>query len=231
MALKYSGNSNVTWNLQLAPSTANPIDNRTVVATLQDLTTLKTWGTSNGTVVYKGLQVFCEENNTTYIYIGEDNAPSSVVKKDNWSTLGGNYTITKTTSTDETVATAYELQLNGEKIGDSIEIPKDSSLRGAEITTTNADGEAGNFLKLTYGFENGTQKDLYVNFNTFVAESNIGDGLEWNNNKIQVKLPSSAEDRTIDIDENGYLQLSTSITESILTAKETSDTVDYDDVF
>lgn len=231
MALKYSSNTNVAWNLQLAPSTAIPIDNRTVVATLNDLTKLETWGTADGTVVYKGLQVFCEGNNTTYVYTGEDNKAASVVKVNNWATLGGNYTIVKKTSSDESIATTYELQLNNEKIGDSIDIPKDSSLRGAEVTTTNAEGETGNFLKLTYGFEDGSQKDLYVNFNTFVAESNIGDGLEWSDNKIQVKLPKNTEDCTIYVDDNGYLQLFPSIAEAILTAKETSDTTEYDDVF
>lgn len=85
MALKYSSNTNVAWNLQLAPSTANPIDNRTVVATLDDLIKLETWGTANGTVVYKGLQVFCEGNNTTYVYTGEDNKATSVVKQGNWT--------------------------------------------------------------------------------------------------------------------------------------------------
>ena len=72
MALKYSSNkANTTWQASFHPAQNLPLDDRTVVEKKEDLTNVTTWGSSAATKVYKGLQVFCEEDNNTYIFIGD----------------------------------------------------------------------------------------------------------------------------------------------------------------
>ena len=86
MSLKYNDKSNQAWDVAFHPKQNKPLDARSVVATKIDLTAQDTWGNTNAIKAYKGLQVFCEEDNTTYVFIGSN--PKDVTAFANWKKVG-----------------------------------------------------------------------------------------------------------------------------------------------
>lgn len=86
MSLKYDDKSNQAWDVAFHPKQNKPLDARSVVATKNDLITQDTWGNTNAIKAYKGLQVFCEEDNTTYVFIGSN--PIDVINSANWKKVG-----------------------------------------------------------------------------------------------------------------------------------------------
>ena len=86
MSLKYNDKSNQAWDVAFHPKQNKPLDARSVVATKEDLITQDTWGNTNAIKAYKGLQVFCEEDNTTYVFIGSN--PIDVTNSANWKKVG-----------------------------------------------------------------------------------------------------------------------------------------------
>ena len=87
MALKYSSNkANSTWQASFHPVQNVPLDDRTVVEKKTDLTDINTWGSNVATKVYKGLQVFCEEDNKTYVFTG--NSISDISNNKCWGKVG-----------------------------------------------------------------------------------------------------------------------------------------------
>lgn len=62
-------------------------------------------------------------------------------------------------------------------VGVPINIYKDSSLKNVELVDEDDKGTTGNFLKLTYILEDGTEKVLYFDVSKLLVESEFGDGL------------------------------------------------------
>lgn len=62
-------------------------------------------------------------------------------------------------------------------VGVPINIYKDSSLKNVELVDQDDKGNTGNFLKLTYLIEDGTEKVVYCDVSKLLAESEFGDGL------------------------------------------------------
>lgn len=116
----------------------------------------------------------------------------------------GSITIAKVTSDDATIAASYQLQVNGEAKGTTIDIAKDQSIKDINVldmnATLNDNGtiKAGNpvgstALCISYILANGTYKLAKLDYSRFLEETEFSNGLEVNNHKIYVKVDQLSE--------------------------------------
>ena len=116
----------------------------------------------------------------------------------------GSITIVKVTSDDVTIAASYQLQVNGQAKGATIDIAKDQSIKDINVldmnATLNDDGtiKAGNpvgstALCISYILSNGTYKLAKLDYSRFLEETEFSNGLEVNNHKIYVKVDQLSE--------------------------------------
>ena len=102
------------------------------------------------------------------------------------------------------VKEAYELKnAVGEVLGERINIYKDSSLKNVELTDQDDRGRTGQFLKLTYILEDGTEKVEYLDVSKFLVEAEFKDGLVVNDaGEVRVKIDPISE-AYISVSQNG----------------------------
>lgn len=116
----------------------------------------------------------------------------------------GSITISKVASTDATIAASYQLQVNGEAKGTTIDIAKDQSIKDINVldmnATLKADGtiQAGSpigstALCISYILADGTYKLAKLDYSKFLEETEFSNGLEVNNHKIYVKVDQLSE--------------------------------------
>ena len=116
----------------------------------------------------------------------------------------GSITIVKVTSDDATIAASYQLQVNGQAKGATIDIAKDQSIKDINVldmnATLNDDGtiKAGNpvgstALCISYILSDGTYKLAKLDYSRFLEETEFSNGLEVNNHKIYVKVDQLSE--------------------------------------
>lgn len=116
----------------------------------------------------------------------------------------GSITIVKITSDDATIAASYQLQVNGEAKGATIDIAKDQSIKDINVldmnATLNDDGtiKAGNpvgstALCISYILADGTYKLAKLDYSRFLEETEFSNGLQVNNHKIYVKVDQLSE--------------------------------------
>ena len=116
----------------------------------------------------------------------------------------GSVTIAKVASDDATIAASYQLQVNGEAKGVTIDIAKDQSIKDIEVLDMNAtlkdDGtiQAGSpvgptALCISYILADGTYKLAKLDYSKFLEETEFSDGLEVKNHKVYVKIDPLSE--------------------------------------
>ena len=116
----------------------------------------------------------------------------------------GSITIVKVTSDDATIAASYQLQVNGQAKGTTIDIAKDQSIKDINVldmnATLNDNGtiKAGNpvgstALCISYILADGTYKLAKLDYSKFLEETEFSNGLEVNNHKIYVKVDRLSE--------------------------------------
>lgn len=116
----------------------------------------------------------------------------------------GSITIAKVTSDDATIAASYQLQVNGEAKGTTIDIAKDQSIKDINVldmnATLKANGtiQAGNpvgstALCISYILADGTYKLAKLDYSRFLEETEFSNGLEVNNHKVYVKVDQLSE--------------------------------------
>lgn len=116
----------------------------------------------------------------------------------------GSITIAKVASDDATIAASYQLQVNGEAKGTTIDIAKDQSIKDINVldmnATLKADGtiQAGNpigstALCISYILADGTYKLAKLDYSKFLEEAEFANGLEVNDHKVYVKIDSQSE--------------------------------------
>ena len=116
----------------------------------------------------------------------------------------GSITIAKVASDDATIAASYQLQVNGEIKGATIDIAKDQSIKDINVldmnATLKADGtiQAGSpigstALCISYILADGTYKLAKLDYSRFLEETEFSNGLEVNSHKIYVKVDPSSE--------------------------------------
>lgn len=116
----------------------------------------------------------------------------------------GSATIIKVTPNDSSTAVSYQLQVNGEAKGVTIDIAKDQSIKDIEVLDMNAtlkdDGtiQAGSpvgptALCISYILADGTYKLAKLDYSKFLEETEFSDGLEVKNHKVYVKIDPLSE--------------------------------------
>ena len=116
----------------------------------------------------------------------------------------GSITIAKITPNDTTTAASYQLQVNGEAKGVTIDIAKDQSIKDINVldmnATLKADGtiRAGNpvgstALCISYILADGTYKLAKLDYSKFLEETEFANGLEVKDHKVHVKVDPSSE--------------------------------------
>lgn len=116
----------------------------------------------------------------------------------------GSITIAKVASDDATIAASYQLQVNGEIKGATIDIAKDQSIKDINVLDMNAtlkvDGtiQAGNpvgstALCISYILADGTYKLAKLDYSRFLEETEFSNGLEVKDHKVYVKIDSQSE--------------------------------------
>lgn len=116
----------------------------------------------------------------------------------------GSITVAKVTPHDSTTAVSYQLQVNGEAKGVTIDIAKDQSIKDIEVldmnATLKADGtiQAGSpvgstALCISYILSDGTYKLAKLDYSKFLEETEFANGLEVNEHKVYVKIDPLSE--------------------------------------
>ena len=116
----------------------------------------------------------------------------------------GSITVAKVTPHDETTAVSYQLQVNGEAKGVTIDIAKDQSIKDIEVLDMNAtlksDGtiQAGSpvgstALCISYILADGTYKLAKLDYSKFLEETEFANGLQVNDHKVYVKVDPLSE--------------------------------------
>lgn len=116
----------------------------------------------------------------------------------------GSATIVKVTPNDSSTAVSYQLQVNGEAKGVTIDIAKDQSIKDIEVLDMNAtlkdDGtiQAGSpvgstALCISYILADGTYKLAKLDYSKFLEETEFSDGLEVKDHKVYVKIDPLSE--------------------------------------
>lgn len=116
----------------------------------------------------------------------------------------GSITIAKITPNDTTTAASYQLQVNGEAKGVTIDIAKDQSIKDINVldmnATLKADGtiQAGSpvgstALCISYILADGTYKLAKLDYSKFLEETEFANGLEVKDHKVYVKVDPLSE--------------------------------------
>lgn len=116
----------------------------------------------------------------------------------------GSITIAKVTPNNATTAASYQLQVNGEAKGTTIDIAKDQSIKDINVldmnATLKADGtiQAGSpigstALCISYILADGTYKLAKLDYSKFLEETEFANGLEVKNHKVYVKVDQLSE--------------------------------------
>lgn len=116
----------------------------------------------------------------------------------------GSITIAKITPNDTTTAASYQLQVNGEVKGVTIDIAKDQSIKDINVLDMNAtlktDGtiQAGSpigstALCISYILADGTYKLAKLDYSKFLEETEFANGLEVKDHKVYVKVDPLSE--------------------------------------
>lgn len=116
----------------------------------------------------------------------------------------GSITVAKVTPHDSTTAVSYQLQVNGEAKGVTIDIAKDQSIKDIDVldmnATLNDDGtiQAGSpvgstALCISYILSDGTYKLAKLDYSKFLEEAEFANGLEVNEHKVYVKVDPLSE--------------------------------------
>lgn len=116
----------------------------------------------------------------------------------------GSITIAKVASDDATIAASYQLQVNGEAKGTTIDIAKDQSIKDINVldmnATLKADGtiQAGSpigstALCISYILADGTYKLAKLDYSKFLEETEFANGLEVKDHKVYVKVDPQSE--------------------------------------
>ena len=116
----------------------------------------------------------------------------------------GSITVAKVTPHDSNTAVSYQLQVNGEAKGVTIDIAKDQSIKDIEVldmnATLNDDGtiQAGSpvgstALCISYILSDGTYKLAKLDYSKFLEETEFAGGLEVNDHKVYVKVDPLSE--------------------------------------
>lgn len=116
----------------------------------------------------------------------------------------GSITIAKVTPNDTTTAASYQLQVNGEAKGVTIDIAKDQSIKDINVldmnATLKADGaiQAGSpvgstALCISYILADGTYKLAKLDYSKFLEETEFANGLEVKDHKVYVKVDPLSE--------------------------------------
>lgn len=106
---------------------------------------------------------------------------------------------------DTTVREEYKLtKANGEQLGETIKIYKDSSIISIVLADEDDKGTKGQFLKYTYYDAESKVQSVYVNVSAFLVESEFKNGFDVNASTgvINVKIDSTS-DEYLTVGENG----------------------------
>ena len=106
---------------------------------------------------------------------------------------------------DTTVREEYKLtKTNGEQLGETIKIYKDSSIISIELVDEDDKGTKGQFLKYTYYDTESKIQSVYVNVSAFLVESEFKNGFDVNASTgvINVKIDPTS-DEYLTVGENG----------------------------
>lgn len=106
---------------------------------------------------------------------------------------------------DATVREEYKLtNTNGEQLGETIKIYKDSSIISIELVDEDDKGTKGQFLKYTYYDAESKVQSVYVNVSAFLVESEFKNGFDVNASSgvINVKIDPTS-DEYLTVGENG----------------------------
>ena len=130
-----------------------------------------------------------------------------------------NITLKSVTPTSSNILKSYQLlDSDNHVLGDTINIPKDSSIKTVEVADTKATidsngnivhGQGDTALSIVYILSDGTYKIVNLSLIKFLEESEFGDGLEVNEHKVSVKINDDSSDY-LSRSENG-LSISTVI--------------------
>lgn len=116
----------------------------------------------------------------------------------------GSITIAKVASDDATIAASYQLQVNGEAKGTTINIAKDQSIKDINVLDMNATLKADGTIQsgspvgstalcISYILADGTYKLAKLDYSRFLEETEFSNGLEVKDHKIYVKVDPSSE--------------------------------------
>ena len=116
----------------------------------------------------------------------------------------GSITIAKVTSDDATIAASYQLQVNGEAKGATIDIAKDQSIKDINVLDMNATLNSNGTIKpgnpvgstalcISYILADGTYKLAKLDYSKFLEETEFANGLEVKDHKVYVKIDSQSE--------------------------------------
>lgn len=151
----------------------------------------------------------------------------------------GSITVAKVTPHDSTTAVSYQLQVNGEAKGVTIDIAKDQSIKDIEVldmnATLKADGtiQAGNpvgstALCISYILSDGTYKLAKLDYSKFLEETEFANGLEVTDHKVYVKVDPLSENflsvSSTGVKITGVQNAITTAVNSEKTAREAADT-------
>ncbi len=116
----------------------------------------------------------------------------------------GSITIAKVTSDDATIAASYQLQVNGEAKGATIDIAKDQSIKDINVLDMNATLNSNGTIKpgnpvgstalcISYILADGTYKLAKLDYSKFLEETEFANGLEVKDHKVYVKVDPQSE--------------------------------------
>lgn len=111
--------------------------------------------------------------------------------------------IEKVEPSNDTILTSYELHdVDGNKRGVTIDIPKDQTIRDVKISTLDAtldedgmivDGTGTTALCISYILADGSYKLVPIDYQKFLEETEFGDGTEVVNHKVQIKVDPTSD--------------------------------------
>lgn len=146
--------------------------------------------------------------------------------------------IQKVTPSDNTIANSYQLFLNGEPKGTTIDVAKDQSIKDIEVldmnATLNSDGTivAGSpvgstALCISYILADGTYKLAKLDYQKFLEETEFADGLKVKDHKVYVSVDPTTENFiTVTADGIKLHSIQSSINSAVQAEKEARQAAD-----
>ena len=128
-----------------------------------------------------------------------------------------NITLKSVTPSSSTILESYQLvDGNNKVLGDTINIPKDSSIKTVEIADTKAEidssgniihGSGDTALSIVYILSDGTYKIVNLSLSNFLEETEFGNGLQVDNHKVSIKIDEDSS-TYLTVSQNGLSILS-----------------------